>query len=166
MTEEIIIDGVNVAGCTYFQQEDDEYTCGAEECNGAVVGCRACDNCYYKQLKRLEQENKDLKKQIESDKGLITVGGKQQYEYLQKIDELEQENKELQEYKIEHKYSNAEYRQEREAVIQLSYYRNKYRSALEEIREIAEKYKDMEGCRIPLGAIKMTVDEVLNEKEL
>lgn len=39
-----------------------------------------------------------------------------------------------------------------------------YRSALEEIREIAEKYKDMEGCRIPLGAIKMTVDEVLNVK--
>lgn len=33
-----------------------------------------------KQLKRLEQENKDLKKQIESDKGLITVGGRQQYE--------------------------------------------------------------------------------------
>lgn len=46
---------------------------------------------------RLEQENKDLKKQIESDKGLITVGGKQQYVYLQKIDELEQENKELKE---------------------------------------------------------------------
>lgn len=62
MTEEIIIDGVNVAGCEYFQREDGEYTCGAEECNGAVVGCRACDNCYYKQLQRLKQENAELKK--------------------------------------------------------------------------------------------------------
>ena len=65
MDKEIIIDGVNVAGCIYFQQEDDEYTCGAEECNGAVVGCRACDNCYYKQLKRKEQEIAKLKAENE-----------------------------------------------------------------------------------------------------
>lgn len=48
-----------------------------------------------KRYEILEQENKDLKKQIESDKGLITVGGKQQYQYLQRIDELEQENEKL-----------------------------------------------------------------------
>ena len=42
--------------------------------------------------------------------------------------------------------------------------RCRYRRTLEEIRVIAEKYKDMEGCRIPLGDIKMTVDEVLNVK--
>ena len=36
-----------------------------------------------------------------------------------------------------------------------------YWNALEEIKEIAEKYKDMEGCKIPLRAIKMIVDEVL-----
>lgn len=46
-----------------------------------------CDKCT-----NLEQENNEIKKQIESQKGLITVGGKQQYQYLQKIDELEQEN--------------------------------------------------------------------------
>ena len=54
--KQIIIDGCDVSKCIYFQQEDDEYTCGAEECNGAIVACRACDNCYYKQLKRKEQE--------------------------------------------------------------------------------------------------------------
>jgi hypothetical protein len=53
---QIIIDGIDVSKCIYFQQEDDEYTCGAEECNGAIVACRACDNCYYKQLKRKEQK--------------------------------------------------------------------------------------------------------------
>ena len=31
-------------------------------------------------LQELEKENEELKKQIESQKGLITVGGKQQYE--------------------------------------------------------------------------------------
>lgn len=141
MTEEIIIDGVNVAGCEYYSDIDE--TC--RELNGKYE-INECDfmkcnsqNCYYKQLKRLEQErdelkfendrykqllkgcptededcgfcvideqnkrlkqeNKELKKQIESQKGLITVGGKQQYEYLQKIDELEQENRELKAYK-------------------------------------------------------------------
>ena len=54
--KQIIIDGIDVSKCIYFQQEDDEYTCGAEECNGAIVACRACDNCYYKQLKHKEQE--------------------------------------------------------------------------------------------------------------
>ena len=62
--KQIIIDGVDVSKCIYFQQEDDEYTCGAEECNGAIVGCRACDNCYYKQLKRKEQECEELKEKL------------------------------------------------------------------------------------------------------
>lgn len=75
------------------------------------IHCSLCDEdeeCYHKQLKRLEQdskqltqwldearrnadfwcdkctsleqENRELKKQIESQKGLITVGGKQQYD--------------------------------------------------------------------------------------
>ena len=103
MTEEIIIDGVDVAGCEYYKGKCMEYT------HYCQIGCKECTDigiklCHYKQterfkakITRLEQENKELKKQIESDKGLITVGGKQQYEYLQKIDELEQENKELKE---------------------------------------------------------------------
>ena len=101
MTEKIIIDGVNVAGCVYYKGKCMEYT------HYCQIGCKECTDigiklCHYKQterfkakIDRLEQENKDLKKQIESYKSLITVGGKQQYEYLQKIDKLEQENKEL-----------------------------------------------------------------------
>ena len=65
--KQIIIDGVDVSKCIYFQKEDDEYTCGAEECNGAIVACRACDNCYYKQLKRKEQECERLKETIEEN---------------------------------------------------------------------------------------------------
>lgn len=62
--KQIIIDGVDVSKCIYFQQEDDEYTCGAEECNGAIVACRACDNCYYKQLKRAEQKLEKIKQYL------------------------------------------------------------------------------------------------------
>ncbi len=110
MTEEII-------------KECEFYLPFSEDCNeildnngNEIYKCSSRQDCYYKKLKqaentvnechkyqaeledkieRLEQENKELKKQIESDKGLITVGGKQQYQYLQRIDELEQENKEL-----------------------------------------------------------------------
>lgn len=52
MIEEIIIDCVNVVGCVRLQ--DDKISCdlGGE--------CKGWENCYYKQLKRLDQENKKL----------------------------------------------------------------------------------------------------------
>ena len=61
MTEEIIIDGVNVAGCNVYKD-------GHCIDKTAILLCdtNKCSNykdCYYKQLKRLEQENKELKEQ-------------------------------------------------------------------------------------------------------
>ena len=90
--KQIIIDGIDVSKCIYFQQEDDEYTCGAEECNGAIVACRACDNCYYKQLKRKEQECETLASQLDFE--------------VQKKECLEQECEELKDI-IETKLENA-----------------------------------------------------------
>ena len=55
MTEEIIIDGVNVAGCCKCYNVEQKILCGASGI------CANNPNCYYKQLKRLEQENKELK---------------------------------------------------------------------------------------------------------
>ena len=67
MDKEVIIDGVDVAGCVQLIEEP-FYPCGlGGECEG-------WDNCYYKQLKRLEQENADLKKYIERmDKPVVEV---------------------------------------------------------------------------------------------
>ena len=79
--EQIIIDGVDVSKCIYFQQEDDEYTCGAEECNGAIVACRACDNCYYKQLKRKEQECEYLKKKLLRKEAVVEFASCPSYGY-------------------------------------------------------------------------------------
>ena len=55
--KQIIIDGVDVAGCVRLQ--DDEISCdlGGE--------CKGWENCYYKQLKRKEQECEELKETID-----------------------------------------------------------------------------------------------------
>ena len=57
---EILIDGVDVAGCEHYTT--------MEDCDGVHDlyeqlddYCSTKKNCYYKQLKRLEQENKELK---------------------------------------------------------------------------------------------------------
>ena len=87
MTEEIIIDGVNVAGCEHYTT--------MEDCDGIHDLCEQLDdycsikkNCYYKQLKRLEQErdfwqNKSCEFENFVDK------------QVKEIDELKQGNKEL-----------------------------------------------------------------------
>lgn len=70
MTEEIIIDGVNVRGCEYYKGKCMEYT------HYCQIGCKECTDigtklCHYKQtekfkakIARLEQENKELKDKI------------------------------------------------------------------------------------------------------
>ena len=115
MTEEIIVDGVNVWECTYSKIgidkkcycEEDLYDDGTP-----VYECLERTECTYKQLKRLEQENnticynlhlaeqenKELKKQIESQKGLITVGGKAQYEMTLAYDKCKSALEEIREY--------------------------------------------------------------------
>lgn len=67
--------------------------------SGRVISCGDCFNTinfYIPELKRLEQENKKLKKQIESQKGLITVGGKQQYEMAMAYDKFKTALEEIQ----------------------------------------------------------------------
>lgn len=74
MTEEIIVDGVDVAGCEFCKPSPlykKEYSChcrGYIQDNGlhAHLSCEHNPYCYYKQLKRLEQENKELRTEIKS----------------------------------------------------------------------------------------------------
>lgn len=87
MTEEIIIDGVNVAGCkNYVHIEEKRYK---PECNCSLTTVERgyyCDtyatsvceeeDCDYKQIKRLEQENKELKEEKEKYKPFYELGAK------------------------------------------------------------------------------------------
>ena len=59
--KEIIIDDVDVSKCNYFNNTDKSY---CEECC-SEFGCAICNdrpNCYYKQLKRKEQECEEKQK--------------------------------------------------------------------------------------------------------
>lgn len=58
MTEEIIIDGVNVSECKYFNKVvNEEPYCNIDEEH--LYTCSSDENCYYKQFKHLQRENKE-----------------------------------------------------------------------------------------------------------
>jgi len=65
MDKDIIIDGVNVKDCGYYDKDSEPCSCEIwnNECEGL--------HCYYKQLKRLEQENDELKKQVKNQERTI-----------------------------------------------------------------------------------------------
>lgn len=77
MTEEIIIDGINVWSCKHYDLENNY-------CDQSYLGegsllkntknpkrCECSPNCYYKQLKRLEQENKQMKSALEEIREIV-----------------------------------------------------------------------------------------------
>ena len=63
--KEIIIDGVDVSGCKNFScgicEEENKIP---KTINHFTADCRMYPNCYYKQLKRKEQENEELKQTL------------------------------------------------------------------------------------------------------
>ena len=63
--KQIIIDGVDVSGCSEISlKQDGLHTCWEyKELNG-ISNCKDKPNCLYKQLKRKEQECEELKKEI------------------------------------------------------------------------------------------------------
>lgn len=63
MTEETIIDGVDVAGCGFRHKETGEQCHIALAFSGDYGNCWHCEqipNCYYKQLKRLQEKYDSL----------------------------------------------------------------------------------------------------------
>ena len=133
MTEEIIIDGVNVAGCNDFYKEQDNWS-GKDNyrCQDYLSGMCAGNDCYYKQLKRLEQENKELKEEIRFH------------------------NKENSNLLAERNAAQIGYDEIREV-------RELYRSALEEIREIVSDEIDKTDSDDELMQIYGTIFNKINE---
>ena len=135
MTEEIIIDGVNVAGCGYYYDtfgHCDLCGIGTDKSDTFCTYCKDNSGCYYKQLQRLKQENDTIRehcKQVDETNKIL---------YQEKC-ELIQENEKLRE--TASLYENL-YNHHGEVVEWYSKLRNKptlYCIALEEIREIADK---------------------------
>ena len=106
MDKEMIIDGINVAGCKYFRMNNKMPMCRA--CNSGE-GCPYCEyekDCYYKQLQRLKQENERLRKQYNCY-ACDTCSGKEDYRNMKRhcenainsVHELRRENEQLKELK-------------------------------------------------------------------
>lgn len=64
MTEEIIVDGVNVAECRYFGGNSDT-KCHMGLNYTDCFECGELSECYFKQLQRLKQENETWQKTCE-----------------------------------------------------------------------------------------------------
>lgn len=114
MNEEIIINGVNVAGCEFFcgmsNGETDTLCKCYKDMYGFDTNCKfnkEAKNCYYKQLKRLEKENSQL---------------------VTKCSQLKKENEELK-------------RTSTEIIFNIRKESYQYYKTLEEIREITENHK-------------------------
>lgn len=99
--KQIMIDGVDVSKCNYFNNTDKSY---CEECC-SEFGCAICNdrpNCYYKQLARKEQECEELKETLAEIKEIAkkevkyapdgeTFARPEIKQILQKISEVENE---------------------------------------------------------------------------
>ena len=66
--EQIMIDGVNVSGCKFFEPKAQVMQCH----RGALTQRCKANNCYFKQLKRKEQECEKYKQTLDESELLIT----------------------------------------------------------------------------------------------
>ena len=66
--KQIIIDGVDVSGCSYYQYN--MCTATKDDYGDCSLCCQDYDmnDCYYKQLKRKEQECEELKVEVKKQK--------------------------------------------------------------------------------------------------
>lgn len=89
--EQIIIDGVNITGCTWCDFEPDtEPYCRIND--GEDLGCEDNPNCYFKQLARKTQEYEDLKLilQQSKDNNKSTLKLLQNDKYRKALEEIEE----------------------------------------------------------------------------
>lgn len=87
--KQIIIDSVDVSGCKYFENTENEMCCSLHCCGG----CRTYEDCDFKQLKRKEQDNfdkvKNHHKQTLDKIWNIAVDGWCFYDEIEQQDERE-----------------------------------------------------------------------------
>lgn len=139
--EEIIIDGVDVRFCQYFNDKNEKCrTCSyVEGIKYTSYKCEDDKNCYYKQYRRLREENEKLKLQIAKQRNakiqLKNLDSKFAEDYCNikdKLKELMKQNKEMRNcYK-----SNLELCKFQEQQI------NKLATVIEKISKVLEVYFD------------------------
>lgn len=130
---ETIINGIDVSECEYINCCSEEAKCiilQDDICSNSHY-CKSEPDCYFKQLKRLQEENKELRQARKNSPDI-----QEPYVYLyrqikKQCHKLEEENKELKKQLTEDKILDEE--------IQSLSREDKYKSALEEIKNITER---------------------------
>lgn len=91
--EQIIIDGVDVSGCLFYQSNfEEDYDVRIKHfCSNWHNCCKSSNNqnCYFKQLKRKEQEGEVLKSESFTREELITLQEKDINRYRKALEEIE-----------------------------------------------------------------------------
>ena len=85
MQNKIVIDGVDVSECEYYDKNKPSLTCTCEE-----YSCSECYNCYYKQLKRKEQALDEIEKYLDAQQKYFD--GEDYHNLLDIINEAKEEN--------------------------------------------------------------------------
>ena len=136
MDKNIIIDGVDVSGCKYFQIEANTIYPKAHYCGSTFNRfCEDDENCVYKQLKRLEIENETLKSQLDFAVQQKEVLEQENAKLKEKYQEELTVNTQLQEWQDEDLRQIAELKRELE---QANEWNKTLWQKLEKIKEIAE----------------------------
>ena len=170
-SEKVIIDGIDVSECVFFKERytrigddvDNDISfknhCMLSECTFSIDNCEKI-NCYYKQLKRLQEENEELKEENSHKSNLIwyifhcsKVETVQRllYEYYECINDDRYNKKRVKKF-----WDDVFHLQQRKK------YKSKYKQALEEIRN----YCDEQNLKADYTACYITnrIDEVLNDQ--
>ena len=100
-----IIDEVDVSWCEWIREIelDSEYICTCNSLNKTSSYCKDNPNCYYKQLKRKEQELKnickafDIEYAIDEETGNLIGRCNKLYKKEQECEELKVKNQKLKE---------------------------------------------------------------------
>ena len=93
--KQIIIDGVDVSGCIYYDANADKESYFLHDCEKEHAPCWSCSSmpsCLYKKYKRKEQECEELQshfKQIDESNKILY---QEKCELLQQLDQLKAEN--------------------------------------------------------------------------
>ena len=98
MDKQIIINGVDVSGCSYGEIEKDIFKCSCEyNVRSTSMFCKDNPNCYYKQLKCKEQEYEELKAEIKHYKQIAQYHGNLSVKYTNKSAKYKQTLAEIKE---------------------------------------------------------------------
>ena len=121
--------------------------------NETLKQYKASKQASYEEMQKrwneVEQENRQLKRQHEGDKGLITATGKHNYQLIQEYDRLKTENEELRKNLVDKHTSRCfrlvthrEYNELLKGMSDLRQENKKLKQTLTEIKEVLQFYNN------------------------